>query len=84
MAGVLEQFRWPFSKRAELYGSDFVPVPANPRLQQLHEAKEILAEVLGIDIREVEEMIQSRMEVRTWRYEGEKEEFWPEMLWVES
>ncbi len=81
MAGVLEQFRWPsFSKRAELSGSGFAPI--NPRLQQLQEAKEILAEVHGIDISEVEEMIRSRMEERTWRHEEEKEP-WPEMFWVE-
>lgn len=81
MAGVLEQFRWPFSKRAELYGSGFVPT--DPRTQQLQEAKEILAEVFAVDISEVEEMIQSRMVERTWRY-SEEEEFWPEMLWVKS
>ncbi len=81
MAGVLEQFRWPFSRRAELYGSGFVPV--DPRLQQLQEAKEILAEVHGIDISEVDEMIQSRMEARTWQ-RNEEEEHWPGMLWVKE
>ncbi len=82
MAGVLEQLRWHFSRKAELYGSDFVPV--NPRLQQLQEAKEILAEVFGVGIPEVEEMIRTRAEERTWRSEEEREEHWPEMLWVES
>jgi hypothetical protein len=81
MAGVLEQFRWPFSRRAELYRPDFMPI--DPRAQQLQEAKEILSEVHGIDIHEVEEMICQRMEERTWRYEEEKEP-WPEMLWVEQ
>lgn len=61
-----------------------MPVPVNPKVQQLQMAKEILAEVLGIDIPEVEEMIRSRIEERTWRYEEEKEELWPEMLWVEE
>lgn len=85
MAGVLEQFRWlPFSRKSEIHGSDFMPVPVNPKVQQLQMAKEILAEVLGIDIPEVEEMIRSRIEERTWRYEEEKEELWPEMLWVEE
>ncbi len=79
MAGVLEQFRWPFSKRAELYGSGFVPT--DPRTQQLQEAKEILAEIFEVDISEVEEMIRRRMEERTWRHNAE-EELWPEMLWI--
>lgn len=81
MAGVLEQFRRPFSKRAELYGSGFVPI--DPRTQQLQEAKEILAEIFEVDTSEVEEMIRRRMEERTWRH-SEEEELWPEMLWVKS
>jgi hypothetical protein len=80
MAGVLGQFRWPLSRRSELCGSDFMPV--DPRVQQLQEAKEILAEVHGIDISEVEEMIRSRMEERSWQCNEDKEP-WPEMLWVE-
>jgi hypothetical protein len=81
MAGVLEQFRWLYSRRVEQCPSG--PAPINPQAQQLREAKEILAEVLGIDILEVEEMIQSRMVESTWRHEEEKE-LWPMMLWVES
>jgi len=78
MAGVLEQFLRLYPRRAELCESGLAPI--NPRAQQLQEAKKILAEVLGIDISEVEEMIKSRMVERSWH----EEELWPEMLWIES
>lgn len=69
-----------FLQEGELYGSDLVPVSVNPKLQQFQEVKEILAEVLGIDIPEVEDMIQRRMGERTWLRSEEKEELWPQML----
>ena len=78
MSGVLGQIRWPLCRRSELCGSDFAPV--DPRVQQLQEAKEILAEVLRIDIAEVDEMIRSR---RVERSRLEEKDLWPEMLWVE-
>jgi len=81
MAGVLDQIRWPFSRKEALYGSCFVP--ADPRAQQLQEAKEILAEGFGVGISEVEEMIQNRMEETIWQHDVEKK-LWPEMLWVEE
>jgi hypothetical protein len=59
MSGVLEQIRWPFSRKAELDGSCLVKVDS--RILQLQQAKEILAEIFGIEIWEVEEMIQVRM-----------------------
>ncbi len=79
MAGVLGQFKWPLSRRSELCGSDFMPI--DPRMQQLQEAKEILAEIFGVDAKEVDEMIRSRMEETSWPCDEEKE-LWPEMLWV--
>jgi hypothetical protein len=78
MSGVLGQIRWPLCRRSELCGSDFVPV--DPRVQQLKEAKEILAEVLRIDISEVDEMIRSRREERGM---PDEKELCTEMLWVE-
>ena len=77
MSGVLGQIRWPLCRRSELCGSDLVPV--DPRVQQLQEAKEILAEVLRIDVSEVDEMIRSRREVKSW---PDEKELWPEMFWV--
>jgi hypothetical protein len=62
MSGVLEQIRWPFSRKAELNGSCLVKVDS--RVLQLQQAKEILGEIFGIETCEVEEMIQARMEER--------------------
>ena len=59
MSGVLEQIRWPFSRKAEINGSCLVKVDS--KILQLQQAKEILAEIFGIEIWEVEEMIQVRM-----------------------
>jgi hypothetical protein len=59
MSGVLEQIRWPFSRKAEPNGSCLVKVDS--RVLQLQQAKEILAEIFGIEVWEVEEMIQVRM-----------------------
>jgi hypothetical protein len=59
MSGVLGQIRWPFSRKAELNGS--CPVKVDSRALQLQQAKEILAEIFGIEIWEVEEMIRARM-----------------------
>jgi len=42
---------------------------------ELHAAKEILAEVFGITISEVEEMIRQRSEERM---------LWPERFWLEE
>jgi hypothetical protein len=42
---------------------------------ELHAAKEILAEVFGITIQEVEEMIRQRSEERM---------LWPERFWLEE
>lgn len=78
MSGVLGQIRWPLCRRSELRGFDSVPI--DPRVQQLQEAKEILAEVFRIDILEVEEMIRSRRDESS-RHEAS--ELWPEMLWIE-
>ncbi len=77
MSGVFQQIRWPLKKRHESCGSD--PAVVDPRLMQLQEAKEILAEVLGIDVFEVDEMIRCRGK------DGNRQEVaerWPEMLWV--
>ena len=58
-------------------------IKVNPRLLELHTAKEILAEIFHARPGEVEEMIQSRLEERSWRDERNT---WPgeEGLWPES
>ena len=55
--------RWPWRQRAK-------PVEPRPmvsiRAMELQTAKEILAEVFGARPGEVEEMIKSRLEERSW------------------
>jgi len=63
--------RWPWRRRAR---------PAEPRIavsgkaMELETAKEILAEVFGARPGEVEEMIQRRLEERSW---AKEEDRWP-------
>ncbi len=50
----------------------------NPRRAELETAKEILAEIFGVRAMEVEEMIRSRMEERSWAIEQTHEDgLWP-------
>ena len=54
--------RWPWRRRGEIE-----PRPmASIRVMELETAKEILAEVFHARPGEVEEMIQSRLEERSW------------------
>jgi hypothetical protein len=57
-------------------------IRVNPRLLELQTAKEILGEIFNARPDEVEEMIQNRLEERSWREENR----WPdeEGLWPES
>lgn len=52
----------------------------NPRLLELQVAKQILEEIFHARPGEVEEMIQRRLEERSWREESwqEEEELWPQ------
>lgn len=57
----------------------------NPRRAELETAKEILAEIFGVRAVEVEEMIQRRMEERSWETEHTQEDgLWPAMFCVEG
>ncbi|MDM7933857.1 MAG: hypothetical protein QUS08_00530 [Methanothrix sp.] len=50
----------------------------SPRRAELETAKEILAEIFGVRAVEVEKMIQSRMEERSWETEQAHEDGqWP-------
>lgn len=52
----------------------------NPRRAELETAKEILAEIFGVRAVEVEEMIRSRMEERSWageRTHPAEDGLWP-------
>ena len=62
--------RWPWIREARL----IEPRPViNPKVLELQTAKEILAEVFHARPGEVEEMIQRRLEERSWH---EEEETW--------
>ncbi len=49
---------------------------------ELEAAREILAEVFGVRLLEVDEMIQSRSKTLTGRPPGEDDGLWPQELWV--
>ncbi len=51
-------------------------LPVNIKAQELDTAKEILAEVFKIRPADVEEMIQKRLEDRSWQ-EGREDGLWP-------
>jgi hypothetical protein len=77
MAGVLERIRWP-QKRALENSS---PAPrVDRRILELQVAKEILAEIFGVRIQDVEEMILNRYEDACYR--NDKHEEWPQEFWV--
>jgi hypothetical protein len=60
MAGVLERIRWP-QKKLSIGHSSSAP-RVDRRVFELQAAKEILAEIFGVRISDVEEMIQNRYE----------------------
>ena len=74
MAGVLEQ----------LFGPQKTAVQ-DRKAMELEAAREILAEVFGVKLSEVDEMIENRFQVgeeveRRSREDG----MWPQELWVEG
>lgn len=60
MAGVLERIRWPQKK--PVVGHSSSAPRLDLRILELQAAKEILAEIFGVRISDVEEMIQNRYE----------------------
>ena len=77
MAGVLERIRWPQKRTAIRHSS---PSPRiDLRILELQAAKEILAEIFGVRISDVEEMIQSRFdEIFSEANSNEETEHWPQ------
>lgn len=63
MAGVLEQIRRP---RKKLVGNNVPTSKTDPKVLQLQAAMEILAEVFGTDVSDVEEMLRQRYVGRIW------------------
>lgn len=76
MAGVLERIRWPQKK--PVVGHSSSAPRLDLRILELQAAKEILAEIFGVGISDVEEMIQNRYEeVRCEANRYEDAERWP-------
>jgi hypothetical protein len=83
MAGVLERIRWQQKKLVVRHSSS--PPKVDLRVLELQAAKEILAEIFGVRISDVEEMIQNRYEevcCEANRYE--EMEQWPREFLLEE
>jgi len=75
MAGVLEQLIR--QQKKAMY--------RDPKAMELEMAKEILAEVFGVKLMEVDEMIQNRFEAAGNDDVGSKENgLWPQEFWLEG
>ena len=72
MAGVLEQLIWPQKTAVQ-----------DRRSMELDAAREILAEVFGIKLSEVDEMIENRFQAGKER-RSRVDNLWPQELWVEG
>ena len=72
MAGVLEQ----------LFGPQKTAVQ-DRKAMELEAAREILAEVFGVKLSEVDEMIENRFQAGEERRSMDGE-LWPQELWVEG
>ena len=82
MAGVLERIRWQQKKLVVGHSSSAPKVDL--RVLELHAAKEVLAEVFGVRISDVEEMIQNRYdEISYAKPDYEETEQWPRELMLE-
>lgn len=76
MAGVLELIRGPQHQRL-LFACPKKAPWVNPKVLELQAAKEILAEVFGMKISEVEEMLRQRSEEEAPSCKGDGA-LWPE------
>jgi hypothetical protein len=80
MAGVLEKIRWP-QKKLVVRHSPSTP-KVDLRTQELQAAKEILAEIFGVRISDVEEMLQNRYDEISYAKTEETEQ-WPREFMLE-
>jgi predicted enzyme related to lactoylglutathione lyase len=84
MAGVLERIRWP-QKRAVIGHSSVTLSKVELRVLELKAAKEVLAEVFGVRISDVEEMIQNRYdEICYAKPDYEETDQWPREFMFEG
>ncbi len=82
MAGVLELIRLIGPKRQLSVPSERIS-QANSKALELQAAMEILSEVFGLRISEVEEMLLKRSEAKVQSY-GEKDGLWPESFYLKQ
>ena len=82
MAGVLELIRLIGPKKQLSVPSERVS-QVNSKALELQAAMEILSEVFGLRISEVEEMLQERSKAKPQSY-GEKDGLWPESFYLEQ
>jgi hypothetical protein len=73
MAGVLERIGWAPKK---VLANSFPALRVDRRILELQAAKEILAEIFGVSISDVEEMILNRYEDACYRNNSREE--WPQ------
>lgn len=78
MAGVLERIGWSPKK---VLANSFPALRVDRRILELQAAKEILAEIFGVSISDVEEMILNRYEDACYR-DNRSDEEWPQEFWV--
>ena len=82
MAGVLELIGLTGPKKQLTVTSEKVSL-VNSKTLELQAAMEILSEVFGMRISEVEEMLLERSETKAQSY-GEKGGLWPESFYLEQ
>ena len=74
MAGVLERLSWPQKKIVHNF---------DLKAMELAAAREILAEVFGVKLSEVDEMIENRSQAGEDR-RSKEDGMWPQELWVDG
>lgn len=77
MEGVLERLRNPQKRSMEN-----CTALASQKAQELEAAREILAEVFGVQPSEVNEMIRNRFQKSDKKSSGEDHGLWPQEFWV--
>ena len=77
MAGVLDRIGWPQKKALE---NSFPALRVDRRTLELQTAKEILAEIFGVSISEIEKTLLNRYDEACYRDNSPKE--WPREFWV--
>ena len=81
MAGVLEMIGWPQKKALE-NSFPTMTIKVDRRILELQTAKEILAEIFGVSISEIERTLLNRYDEECYRDNSPEE--WPQEFWLEE